>query len=413
MKANHEKQINTQRFRTPEFLTDHLDSFSEALAKKGFTPLTIGGYAGSVAHFGGWLQKRGKLISDIDLNCINEFAKHHCNCQSGRRKSTVSRKYAKRVLKFVMYLHEQGIIEVKTNINEPIPLLLTQFAMFLEERGLRPVTVKQYQNSMLFLMPKLGTSTEKYDIALIQQVICDVTQPLSRPAAKHLVVALRAYLRFLSLNGLCLPDLDKTVPTIAQWSLSSIPKYISANEVESVINACEINTDKGLRDRAIILLLARLGLRAGDIVDMKIGDISWSKGTLTVSGKGQKESRLPLPQEVGDAILAYLHQVRPHIAINSLFLCLNAPFRALGNASCVSNIVGAALKRTNIKNLPSYGAHLLRHSAATSLLREGVTLEAVSTLLRHSSIDMTMYYAKVDIPNLLKIAQPWPEKRAC
>lgn len=413
MKADHKKRVSPKRYLDPSFLKHHLGSFAEALATKGFTPLTIGGYFDSVAHFGGWLQKRGKLISDIDLNCVNEFATHHCNCRGGRRKATLSKKYVKRVLTFVMYLHEQGVIQVKTNETKAIPLLLTQFATYMEECGLRPVTVKQYQKSMLILMPMLGTNADKYDIALIQQVICDITQPLSRVAAKHLVVGLRAYLRFLSLKGLCAPDLDKVVPVIAQWSLSSIPKYISATDIEKVINACDIDTDRGLRDRAIILLLARLGMRAGDIVDMKIDDINWSRGTLTVRGKGQKESRLPLPQEAGDAILAYLHEVRPHIAIKSLFLCLNAPFRALGSASCVSNIVGAALKRTSIKNLPSYGAHLLRHSAATSLLREGVTLEAVSALLRHNSIDMTMHYAKVDIPNLLKIAQPWPEKGAC
>ncbi|PKG95261.1 integrase [Paraglaciecola sp. MB-3u-78] len=312
-----------------------------------------------------------------------------------------------------MYLDEQGIIEVNTVQHDSLPPLIVSFTEYLKDRGLRPVTVKQYRCSMLLLLTKLGPNTEKYNITLIQQVVCDVTQPLSRTAAAHVVVGLRAYLRFLSLNGLCLPDLDKAVPTIAQWSLSSIPKYISSNDVEAVIDACDINTDKGLRDRAIILLLARLGLRAGDIVDMQIDDINWAQGTLTVWGKGQKESRLPLPQEAGDAILVYLNNVRPYITNKSLFLCLNAPFRALGNASCVSSIVGAALKRTSIKNLPSYGAHLLRHSVATSLLREGVTLEAVSALLRHNSLDMTMYYAKVDVPNLLKIAQPWPEEGAC
>jgi integrase/recombinase XerD len=375
--------------------------------------LTVRGYVASVAHFGGWLEKEGKLICDIDLDCVNEFAKHYCNCQGGRKKRSVSRKYVKRVLKFVMYIDEQGIIEVETVQHDSLPPLIVSFTEYLKDRGLRPETVKQYRCSMLLLLPKLGPNTEKYDITLIQQVVCDVTQPLSRTAAKHVTVSLRAYLRFLSLNGLCIPDLDKAVPTITQWSISTIPKYISSNDAETVINTCDINTDKGLRDRAIILLLARLGLRAGDIVDMQIDDINWSQGSLTVWGKGQKESRLPLPQEAGDAILLYLSKVRPHISNTSVSLCLNAPFRALDNASCVSNIVGAALKRTGIKNLPSYGAHLLRHSAATSLLREGVTLEVVSALLRHSSLDMTMYYAKVDVPNLLKIAQPWPEKGAC
>lgn len=168
-----------------------------------------------------------------------------------------------------------------------------------------------------------------------------------------------------------------------------------------------------MRDRAIILLLARLGLRAGDIVNMGIDDINWSDGTLTVWGKGKKESRLPLPQDAGDAILVYLDTVRPHVALKSLFLCLNAPYRSLGSSSTVSNIARAALTRSGIANLPSFGAHLLRHSAATSLLQTGATLETVSALLRHSSLDMTVYYAKVDIPNLLKITQAWPEGISC
>jgi len=413
MNTNHKKQVCSRRFLNPGCLNQHLNTFGETLVEKGFTPLTVRGYIDSVAHFGGWLQKEGKVLGDIDLDCVNEFAKHHCNCQGGRKKRSVSRKYVKRLLKFVMYLDERGIIKVRTVQHDSLPPVIASFTEYLKDRGLRPVTIKQYRCSMLLLLPKLGPNTEKYNIALIQQVVCDATQSLSRTAAAHVTVGLRAYLRFLSLNSLCLADLDKAVPTIAQWSLSSIPKYISSNDVEAVINACDININKGLRDRAIILLLARLGLRAGDIVDMQLDDINWSKGTLTVWGKGQRESRLPLPQEVGDAILVYLNKVRPHITNTSLFLCLNAPFRALGNASCVSSIVGAALKRTSIKNLPSYGAHLLRHSVATSLLRQGVTLEAISTLLRHSTLDMTMYYAKVDVPSLLKIAQPWPEEGVC
>lgn len=192
-----------------------------------------------------------------------------------------------------------------------------------------------------------------------------------------------------------------------------MPRYIESNDVELVINTCDITTHIGLRDRAIILLLARLGLRAGDIVNMNTDDINWSEGTLTVWGKGQKESRLPLPQDAGDAILVYLDKVRPRVALKPLFLCINAPYRSLGSSPCVSSIARTALLRSGITNLPSHGAHLLRHSAATSLLREGATLETVSSLLRHSSLDMTVYYAKVDISNLLKITQPWPEKISC
>ncbi|MEY8199514.1 MAG: tyrosine-type recombinase/integrase [Colwellia sp.] len=413
MKTKSKKQLNARRFLNPECLEQYLIPFTEELAQKGFTSLTIAGYFDGVAHFGTWLKKQGKQINDIDLNCTDDFAKHRCNCPGGRQTEILSKKYVKRVLKFVIYLDKKGVIDLGTAPYKSIPPLIALFSEYLHQRGLSPLTIKKYQASVSILIPKLGSSTEKYEPTLIQQVICDLTQPLSRGGAKSVTVALRSYLRFLSLEGLCPPDLDKAVPSIAQWKLSSMPRYIESNDVELVINACDINTHIGLRDRAIILLLARLGLRAGDIVNMRTNDINWSEGTLTVWGKGQKESRLPLPQDTGDAILVYLDKVRPRVALKALFLCINAPYRALGNSPCVSNIARAALLRSGVANLPFHGAHLLRHSAATSLLREGATLETVSALLRHSSLDMTVYYAKVDIPNLLKITQPWPEKISC
>lgn len=167
--------------------------------------------------------------------------------------------------------------------------------------------------------------------------------------------------------------------------------------------------NRKLRDRAIILLLSRLGLRARDVSEMKINDINWQEGTLKVCGKNKKEVLLPLPQEVGNAILSYIEKARPLIAIDTLFLCLNAPYRAFVTSSNVSCIVRSALTRANILNPPSCGAHLLRHTAATNMLRKGASLETVSAVLRHASLDMTVYYAKVDIPRLSRIAQPWPE----
>ncbi len=328
-------------------------------------------------------------------------------------KKTLSKKYVKRVLKFAIYLKNQGVIDFETTSHRSTPALSTLFIEHLRQRGLSPLTIKKYLASVSILIPKLGSSTEKYEPSLIQQVVCDFVQTLSRSGAKSVTVALRSYLRFLSLERLCPSDLDSAVPSVAQWKLSSMPRYIKSDDVELVINACDINTHIGLRDRAIILLLARLGLRAGDIVNMHTDDINWSEGTLTVRGKGQKISRLPLPQDAGDAIQVYLSEVRPRIALKSLFLCLNAPYRPLGSSPCVSNIARGALVRSGLSNLPSHGAHLFRHSAATSLLREGATLETVSALLRHSSLDMTAYYAKVDISNLLKITQPWPEKISC
>jgi integrase/recombinase XerD len=167
------------------------------------------------------------------------------------------------------------------------------------------------------------------------------------------------------------------------------------------------NGPLGLRDRAIILLLFRLGLRAGDIAGMRPGDIDWREATLLVRGKGRRDVRLPLPQDAGDAVLDYLEHARPQVSIDRVFLCVNAPFRSLGSTA-VSNIVRAALRVAGIENPPSRGANLIRHTAATTMLRAGATLDEIGTILRHKSPDTTAHYAKVDIAALQQIAQPWP-----
>lgn len=192
-----------------------------------------------------------------------------------------------------------------------------------------------------------------------------------------------------------------------------MPRYLMADDVERVIASCDDSKPQGIRDRAILLLLARLGLRAGDICAMRVDDIDWREATLRVRGKGRREVRLPLPQDAGDALLTYLEEVRPRVSIDRMFLCANAPIRPLATSASVSDIVRFALQRAGIANPPSRGANLLRHSAATMMLRAGATLDAISTVLRHRSSDTTAHYAKVDIAMLQQVAQPWPEGMPC
>jgi site-specific recombinase XerD len=200
------------------------------------------------------------------------------------------------------------------------------------------------------------------------------------------------------------------VPTFPQWKLSALPRYLVAADLERVIADYDQDTRCGLRNRTILLLLARLGLRAGDIVNMRLEDVDWGEGTLRVLGKGRREVRLPLPQDAGDALLVYLEHARPSVAIDHVFLCIPAPYRAFRSSVVVSGIVQGALTRAGITNPPSKGANLLRHSAATSMLRAGATLDAISSVLRHRSLDMTAHYAKIDTTLLQSIAQPWPEE---
>jgi site-specific recombinase XerD len=184
---------------------------------------------------------------------------------------------------------------------------------------------------------------------------------------------------------------------------------LNASDVERVIEACDLHKPCGVRDRAVLLLLARLGLRAEDIVTMSLDDLDWRAATVRVRAKGRKEVCLPLPQDVGDAILEYLAHARPTTQLSRVFLCSNAPVRPFPATASVSDVVRLALQRAGITDPPSKGAHLLRHSAATAMLRNGASLDAIGTVLRHQSIDTTAHYAKVDVKLLADVTQPWPE----
>jgi site-specific recombinase XerD len=183
--------------------------------------------------------------------------------------------------------------------------------------------------------------------------------------------------------------------------------------VERVIDSCDASSPVGKRDRAILLLLARLGLRAGDIVQMRLQDIDWKGAWVHVSGKGRRHTRLPLTQEVGDAIVSYVQESRPRSHTDTLFLRSRAPFRGFRSHPAVSVIVATAFRRAGIKRPGRGAAHLLRHSVASSMLRQGASLQELSALLRHRSIDTTQIYAKIDVTSLQQIAQPWPEVWSC
>jgi site-specific recombinase XerD len=182
------------------------------------------------------------------------------------------------------------------------------------------------------------------------------------------------------------------------------------SDIERLIASCDAATPAGIRDRAILLLLARLGLRAGDVLAACFDDIDWKQGTLRVCGKGRRQICLPLPQDAGDALLDYIHRARPNVGYDRIFLRALAPYRPMQS---ISKVVRLGLERAGITEAPSQGAYLLRHSAATGILRAGGTLDTVGAVLRHRSIDTTMHYAKVDIGMLRSITQPWPGDVSC
>jgi site-specific recombinase XerD len=282
-----------------------------------------------------------------------------------------------------------------------------------QQRGTCDRTLYNYSISIRELLRCLGENPERFDARSLRNFVLEKSQQWGWSAAKKCTTALRMFLRFLITEGKCAAGLDASIPTLAHWRLSSLPRYLQAEEVERVITSCDPATQVGRRDQAILLLLARLGLRAGDIVRLRLGDIDWKQSWIQVSGKGRCQTRLPLTQEIGNAIARYLKDGRPPVSTDVLFIRSRAPFRPFASHSAVSVLVTQAMRRAGVR-CPSRGAaHVLRHSTATSMLRHGASLQEIAAILRHRSIETTQIYAKVDVIALREIAQPWPEVEQC
>ena len=389
-------------------LAPQVAEFTRQLSQLGHTGLTVSGYDAAARHLGQWLRLARVAVADIDDAVIDRFARHRCRCPGIRREKSVSETYVRRVRRFVEFLGERGIVRRKAKVAAPVfDRRVLEFQDWLRQhRGITELTIGRHGRMVMRLLPALGSSRRSWDAQLVRDVILAETKRASLAYVKTMTMALRGYLRFLGARGLCRAGLEHAVPIIPQWRLSALPRYISGAEVERLIATCDLTTPAGARDRAILLLLARLGLRAGDVVALRLDAIDWQQATITVRGKGRRETRLPLPQDAGDAVLDYLKRGRPCVARDEVFLMANAPFRPL-RGSTVSNIVCRALDRGRVA-APTKGANLLRHSAATAMLRGGATLDMVGTVLRHRSPDTTAHYAKVDVVMLQQIAQPWP-----
>jgi site-specific recombinase XerD len=225
--------------------------------------------------------------------------------------------------------------------------------------------------------------------------------------AKLLTTALRSFLRYARYRGDIAPDLASSVPTVANWSMTSIPRAIPADAVRQLLASINQRTPMGSRNYAILLLLARLGLRASEVVRLELEDINWNGGYVNVQGKGGQRSALPLPTDVGAAIAAYLQHGRPRSSSRRVFLRGKAPIRGFLDQQAVGSLVRNTLTHAGIK-APTKGAHQFRHALATEMLSRGASLTEIGEVLRHHSPQTTMIYTKVDLDALRALALPWP-----
>jgi integrase/recombinase XerD len=394
----------------------HIDGFATALASAGYTRFTIRGYLRAADHVGRWATRRGIDITSWDDDLLVRFGRHLSRCRCSTPNKGIFGDAIPGVRLLLVHLRACHVIPAA----KPLPVtpkfaaISERFADWMvRHRALARPTTARYQRMLRPFLRAVGEDPNAYTVASIRAYVINQLKDAGRGETRLAVTAIRAFLRFLVAERRVRAGIQHCVPTVPEWRLSSLPRYLEAADLERVVKSCDLKTGHGLRDHAILLLLARLGLRAGDIVEMTVADIDWRGGSLRVHGKGRREVRLPLPQDVGDAVLAYLEHGRPKFTGERLFLTVYAPIRPFATSATISDIVRFALKRAGIQNPPSRGAHLLRHSAATAMLRAGGSLDTIATVLRHRSSDTTAYYAKVDIVMLQQVAQPWPGGAAC
>lgn len=390
-----------------------LEGFAEYLYRSGYAKISGRRHLRSAEHFAYWATRRGLSPDSSDAVALSQFEHHLCRCRCGRYRRAADVLTGARF--FVAHLQgaEHQVIR-PADRGAPDPALLTSFCEWMrKQRGTTDATLCNYCRPIRVLIQHCGEDPSKLDARRLREFVLMNSRSSGWAAAKQCTTALRMFLRFLVAEGRCPAGLLGAIPTLAHWRLSSVPRCLPPADVEHLIASCDVTHPMGRRDRAILLLLARLGLRAGDVVHMRLKDIDWKDAWIRVCGKGRQQARLPLSQEVGQAIVAYLQDGRPPSRSDAVFLRTRAPFDALGSHCAVSMLVSRAIQRAGVKRPARGAAHLLRHSVASSMLRQGASLQDIASLLRHRSVETTQIYAKVDVTALSQIAQPWVEVPSC
>lgn len=398
----------TQRLRAGR-LGDHLDAFVATLAEAGYSRLTVQIRLQFLSHLGEWLRRTRRTVADlVHTNTAEAFLtayQRRLRLKNGDRRTLQD---------FVEHLQHQGVIglgvEASPDKRPTLELEQRYDAYLRQERGLTDVTIQRYRWFVQrFFRERFGeepVAVGQLNARDVSSFVIKDASSVGHKRAQLMVTALRSFFRFLVQEGETAVDLSVSVLSVPCRAQATVPRYISDREVEQLLRSCDRSTPVGRRDYAILLLLARLGLRAGEVASLQLEDIDWRSGEIRVLGKGQVRHRLPLLPEVGEALVAYLRRDRPQSSSRCVFLRMKAPRRGFTRAA-VTNLVGRALARAGLKP-PFKGAHLLRHSLATNLLRKGASLAELAELLRHRSFATTRIYAKVDSGSLRELAQPWP-----
>jgi site-specific recombinase XerD len=384
-------------------LAEHQESFEAALAQAGFPPWTTSRLLWAMVHLSRWLGENRCSAADLTPEVVSAFL-------SARRAAGATRQVSLRALRPLLdHLRQLGAAPAVSVEVGPVEELIARYRRFLiTERGLVPGSVATYVGHVRPFLTRFCGADAALQLEQIgaAEVTKYVMERSLRPKSdmKHLVSALRSVLRFLVIDGVLARDLSAAVPAVAGWRNRGLPRGLSPEQVAALIESCDLSRPVGRRDRAILMLLARLGLRACEVARLRLDDFDWHHGELTVRGKGSRDERLPIPPDVGEAVVAYLRSVNDRGAAREVFVRTPSPVAAM-TAQAVCDMV----RHTGVRaGLGPVGAHRLRHTAASQMLRAGTPLPDVGQVLRHRNSGTTAIYAKVDRIALRSLARPWP-----
>ncbi len=393
----------------------HLEDFAAFLHQQRYARHTICQQLRGVDAFGHWLQGQSLPLPAVTERDVVQYL-----TQLGRRPLRAcphgGSPHAAAVLpRFLTFLRVQGVIAPPV---APPPLTaselwLHRFAVHLHQvRHLAPLTCRGY----LRFVRRFLVTTGRVETVDWSTLRAEELSEFVRHEAQHRRgggrkgpgTALHALVRFLVVEGAVAKDVDAAILTPREWSHASVPRHFSREEIAQLLAVMQDGTASGLRNHAILLLCARLGLRAREVVDLRLDDVQWSEGCLHIhSTKSHRVRHLPLAHEVGTALAAYITEGRPVSAHRQIFLHHRAPFAPLHCSSAIAKIIRLAIRRTGVTTQAS-GAHAFRHTVASHLVQHGVSFKTVADVLGHQSLQTTTIYAKLDLPTLATIGLPWP-----
>ena len=390
-----------------------IDGFVDVLATRGYATSVIRRHVRAAAIFGAWLERQGFAAVEVDEALVTRFVSGLPRWRAPQRRHRRLSEVASGIRLLAEYLRGQGVVPTQepTAARSETEQWLQDFDDHLVQvHGLVVGTRRIYRrHAAAFLAECVGAPTPDWSRVTVPKIAAFVQARVSRlgpSARRNPATATRALLRFLVSRGVVPAGIEGAVPAVREWKHAALPRVLTPDDAERVLAAVDETRPGGARDRAVLLLLSRLGLRAGEVAALTVPDVDWHNGSVRVAGKGGRERCLPLPADVGAALVAALRSRPPASPAQAIFVRVRPPYQQLRGAA-VTEIASRALRRIGL-DIPRPGAHVFRHTFASQMVRRGVPMKAVADLLGHARLHTTAIYAKLDRETLATIALPWP-----